>query len=170
MSEFSTGFLVLKDHEQLLSTCLNEMEIDDSIGFVYPVNEKWVGLLLADEWLMEPKTVNMVAEISRQMPLLYFFCAEDHVWGFRVYNLGDCVLSGVIPLDPEVGELELAGTPSAFGLFGFDEDKVNRLNDFLSSETGLTDEDGLAIFKELLELVEFGWMSYSYLIDEGAND
>lgn len=63
------------------------------------------------------------------------------------------MLSGAIPFDPEMADLETDGDPGLFSVFGLDETQVKGLSDFLLSKTLVDDVEGATIFEDVLGVV-----------------
>jgi hypothetical protein len=56
--------------------------------FLLPLNETWSLLLIEDDKLEQPETMEMLIECSKFVSLLYFFHDEDWGWGYRIYVNG----------------------------------------------------------------------------------
>ena len=90
MSEFTSGLLFLS---RAISQVKPLLPSNPDSYFLEPLNDKWTGLYLADAWLQQPATLQLVLDISQHVPLLYFQNAEDHGWGYRVFCEGREVAS-----------------------------------------------------------------------------
>lgn len=88
MSEFVAGVLFRrKDTASLLEILNDETHIKD---YEDELNDEWCGfLLLEDPYLFHSETVAFVKQASEHAPLLYFFNAEDHGWGYRAFDRGE---------------------------------------------------------------------------------
>lgn len=94
MSEFTAGLLYLNEDAEQIDLQLDGLEYitDHDV-----LNDRWnVAILTLDAWqaLAEPggrnaSTVRLILAVSRQAPLLFFYNAEDHGWGYRLYHRGE---------------------------------------------------------------------------------
>lgn len=85
MSEFTTGLLFLSKHKFKI----NERLTDKGMPFIIQsLNERWSGLFIEDDWLEKASTVDLMLELSKEVPLLNFQDAEDHGWGYRIFADG----------------------------------------------------------------------------------
>ncbi|THF64579.1 hypothetical protein E6C76_10975 [Pseudothauera nasutitermitis] len=105
MSEFTAGLLYSAEHAETVETALGGL---DFIEMVDGLNESWGVATMALEFffalavsasppMMPPEMVDEAREqvlaISQQAPLLMFFNAEDHAWGYRILDKGEVVAS-----------------------------------------------------------------------------
>ena len=85
MSEFSSGFLILKKNgkkeETLLKSIKTEIILKD-------LNNKWAVFFIESETFMELEKVDKILDISKKIPVIYFFNAEDHGWGYNIFHEG----------------------------------------------------------------------------------
>ncbi|UQZ86325.1 hypothetical protein SK3146_05618 [Paenibacillus konkukensis] len=65
------------------------------------LNDTWSVILMEDEYLGDSATVEKLAGLSRKKPLLYFYNAEDHGWGFKVFDDGRITSSLDVSYDLE---------------------------------------------------------------------
>ncbi|MDG0791204.1 hypothetical protein OMP38_10225 [Cohnella ginsengisoli] len=79
MSEFTAGSLTLLSNKPTV-TNFNPTYIRD-------LNEKWFVFMTEDTFVNE-NLPDCVREISRGVPVLYFYNFEDHFWGYRVVHQG----------------------------------------------------------------------------------
>jgi len=87
MSEFSCGVLVKREHTEEIENGLSAMDVGVNC-FFHEVNGSWTGLFLEDQWLQSASTVEIVKSLSETAPLLFFFDADEHGWGYRVFAAG----------------------------------------------------------------------------------
>jgi hypothetical protein len=86
MSEFTSGTLFLERDAD---------EIKKAIGIVKQplrvekLNDKWGVILLQDDFLSLPQSVEELLTLSRTAPILNFYNAEDHGWGYRLMENGE---------------------------------------------------------------------------------
>ena len=85
MSEFTTGNLFPRIHSQQVDAF---MQHQSQPFLIEPLNERWSALFLEDDWSNEPATVNMLMELSQNVPILHFQNAEDHGWSYRIFADG----------------------------------------------------------------------------------
>lgn len=124
MSEFTAGLLYRAEHAESIEPALEALGF---IDIVEELNESW-GLAIIDfvivsvlavsagPTIMPPERAEEVREqvlaVSHQAPLLMFFNAEDHAWGYRIFDKGEVVAS--FELDYEaVGQLTEAALRAA---------------------------------------------------------
>lgn len=84
MSEFSVGALFLNVDRY----DLEDQIIDLENCFIHELNENWCVLLFEDEWVQSRETAEWLLDLSQITPLLYFYHAEDHGWGYRLLHNG----------------------------------------------------------------------------------
>lgn len=166
MSEISSGVMARHNKKEELEAYIEELNIEDNIGFIYSINDAWVSLFLADEYLMDGDSIDILRKISMTMPLLYLYNSDDYGWGLKIFNEGKSTAEFACPYILEEGmELVIEGIkPEAFRLFEIDMDTSLRATQLLTS--GSTSPELFMEFKEIIGLEEFRWMSYSYLIDK----
>lgn len=176
MSEFSSGVLFLKSNlEDVKKNFKEQIEKGDYI--LYPLNEKWHGLYPLDMFLMKEQTTNDLKSLSNKVPLLYFLNCEDHDWGYKLFANGETRAYCMIPTlmsNPE--SCISAGGPylndknlSELKIFNISENKINKLKNIITLENIDSMNDTQSIrdkFMEYLNIKEFEFMSYNYLIDE----
>lgn len=63
------------------------MDVDTDY-LLHELNDSWIGLFLEDQWLQRASTVKLVKSLSERAPLLFFFDADEHGWGYRVFAGG----------------------------------------------------------------------------------
>lgn len=97
MSEFSVGVLFSQENKHKVE---NYIKTDD-LGFVKDLNEDWAVLLVEDQWLQNPSTVEWLLELSKACPLLYLANAEDHGWEYHIFNEGADVAAAKVDYDLE---------------------------------------------------------------------
>ena len=177
MSEFSCGVLVKREHAEEIENGLSAMDVGVNC-FFHEVNGSWTGLFLEDQWLQSASTVEIVKSLSETAPLLFFFDADEHGWGYRVFAGGSEIARRVFETgDPESAgdrmEAEGAVGVQAFKAFGLSDDTLEQLKLVIEmqhpcgfGEPSTARED----FKELLSFADFAWMSYEYLLDEHFDD
>ncbi|MCS7460902.1 hypothetical protein N0M98_12185 [Paenibacillus doosanensis] len=78
MSEFTVGTLFRTS--ECVDKTFSEMLADKDR--IEKLNDIWSVILMEDQYLSHPATVEKLAELSRKKPLLYFYNAEDHGWGW----------------------------------------------------------------------------------------
>lgn len=83
MSEFTSGSLVLNN-----DIYKNTLLINPRVQNIYQLNDNWIVFLTNDTYLDNdfPKSI---IEISKEIPILYFYNFEDHCWGFRIVINGE---------------------------------------------------------------------------------
>lgn len=166
MSEFSSAVLVPVIYEQQLRAHLESIRLAETVGLVHPVNDTWIGLFMADLWLAESDTLAMLENMANQLPFMYFSYADDHGWTMLVFSEGKNVFSAAVVWDPD-SRASLSGTDlDAFLVFGFSDRVISQLQDLFSNQQLLQSADGVRRLKQVLQLDEFEWLSYDYLIDE----
>ena len=85
LSEFTAG---------ILFRAARASEVEAAAGqFPQPckirtLNYRWSALFLADDSLQEPATRALIQGLSRTVPLLQFTNAEDHGWGYAIWDQG----------------------------------------------------------------------------------
>lgn len=84
MSEFTAGNVIPKDH-------LEEVQRQFPEAKVSSLNDKY-DLFLTEESLTE-KVPSAYLELSAQLPILHFYNAEDHGWGYRLLDQGEVAAS-----------------------------------------------------------------------------
>lgn len=148
MSDFSAGVLVLNPFEEKLQETFTELGVDEDVGFVHPVNDRRLGLFLRDEWMADPSTSDLIAEVSKQVPLIHFMHPADHGWFVMAYVRGEVVCNIMRSYDaPEESGVECADW-SVWRTLGLSESDVEQIR------------------QSALGLREFAFMSYGYLIDD----
>jgi len=146
------------------------MNIEDDIAFLYPVNDEWMGLLLADEPLIERDSIELLNNVSNITPMMHIYNADDHGWGFKVFNEGkmiaefDCIY-GTLDEEPMIRHNGLK--PEVFQLFKLNEEHSSELVELLANAE--VSHELVEKFKTRLGIEEFSWMSYSYMIQEYMN-
>lgn len=156
MSEYSAAGIANSDWAEAIQLYLD----------VYPINDNWVGLLVADEYLAERDTLELLNSISITIPILYLYNSEDYGWGFKVFNGGRGVAEFMCTYETEEDiNIKLDGiTPEIFQLFKLDRERSTELVTLL--DKGEVSQDLIINFKDILGIPEFIWMSYSYRIDD----
>lgn len=96
MSDFYAGILFLSRQANVVEETLKNAGINIALQ---PVNDKWSTLLMQGEWLGSEETTAQLMELSKAVPLLYFFDAEDHGWAYRIFEQGDVVASFEVDYD-----------------------------------------------------------------------
>ena len=85
MSEFTSGFLTLKENKTELLRTL------DKTGLEYQImekNPKWIYFFIENDMMLEYNKFVSVLSIAENISVLYFFNAEDHGWGYTVLEGG----------------------------------------------------------------------------------
>jgi hypothetical protein len=83
MSEFNDGLLVLKSDTALVQAALTNLEH----RYIFKnLNEKWSVIMLEQP---DDAARPWVEHYSHDFPLLYFYDAEDHGWGYIIFHEGD---------------------------------------------------------------------------------
>ncbi len=96
MSEFTAGILFLKEETPKVQAWVSQA----SINFIIKsINSKWTGLFIEDEFLTKPQTINQLLKLSEQLPLFYYYYADEHGWGYKVFSQGAEIAS--LDDDPE---------------------------------------------------------------------
>ncbi|MEI7024425.1 hypothetical protein [Paenibacillus sp. y28] len=85
MSEFTAGILFRNTKLKSVQAAVQPLSEDFRTG---SLNEDWGVILLKDEYLESPETVETVKKLSEAAPLLHFHNAEDHGWGYTIFNEG----------------------------------------------------------------------------------
>lgn len=199
MSEFTFGFLVKNEgqNDELVRKIVNTT-------YVKELNEDWL-VFIEGNW----DVPQSVLELSREIPVLKFENAEDHGWGFSIFNNGEEIttieisyeledkmimleverrhpeiedMTEFIYFDPKGREIyaqiqkelpnnelfaetvrkqfNLLNTQS-FELFQVGQDKINELNQILTSEYYINLKNKYEVvnrFKEILNLEEMSWI------------
>lgn len=166
MSEFSSAVLVPVIYEQQLRAHLESIKLEENVGLVHPVNDTWIGLFMADLWLAESETLAMLENMANQLPFMYFSYADDHGWTMLVFSEGKNVFSAAVVWDPDSSVSVSGADLDAFLVFGFSDRVIFQLQDLFSNEQLLQSAAGVRRLKQVLQLDEFEWLSYDYLIDE----
>lgn len=176
MSEFSAGVLLKKDNETTVKRILKK-EIIAGDYFLYPVNDTWYGLFPKDIFLMSEESVKVLKKLSKDIPVFYFLNCEDHDWGYKVFIDGNIKASCLLPTymknrescisvgGPFLDEAHLL----VFREFDIDEKDLKVLEKMMTLEyvsQQNSTEKMREKFMEILNIKEFVFMSYSYLIDE----
>lgn len=65
-------------NEELLRSFIVHLP-EDVDCFVYPINTRWVGLFISDEYLQLPETNTFLQEISLKLPLMWVVSAAMEV-------------------------------------------------------------------------------------------
>lgn len=218
MSEFTSGYLFLtRDEETVRQSPPPTMVLDerwqelkeDLWGgkkdlppfIIRPLNERWSLLLIeeisADE-ASKTQLEKWVLGVSAQCPILYFYNAEDHAWGYRLFKGGAEVASVEVnyeirlmqemygdDADEETDETEAAAeyfetmvqqyehkNIGEFAVFDLEADSLDELDEILTAEwyldSGIWDQ--VEEFKDCLEITEMSWTSYDYEITDNYLD
>ncbi|MCR8634870.1 hypothetical protein [Paenibacillus radicis (ex Xue et al. 2023)] len=90
MSEFTVGTLFLKEYFELISSTI---KVGNYGYHVHELNERWIVMLMEDEYLSKDDTYKNLYVLSEIAPLLYFSNAEDHEWGYKIFHNKQIVAS-----------------------------------------------------------------------------
>jgi hypothetical protein len=81
----TAGILVLNQHAEQARAWMKHTSMP---FFIRPINAQWSALLIKDEKLEQPSTVDMLIEFSKFIFMIAFFHDEDWGWGYRVFING----------------------------------------------------------------------------------
>jgi hypothetical protein len=96
MSEFTAGVLFPKPSLERVEQHMQDFALP---FIVRPLNDQWGALFIEGDNYEYPPVQPKLAEISRDVPLLYFENPEDSGWGFAVYTNGAQVASLSVSYD-----------------------------------------------------------------------
>ncbi|WP_017811971.1 hypothetical protein [Paenibacillus shenyangensis] len=85
MSEFTAGNIILAAHKEMVKDQL------PSGTAIYRLNDKWITWLTKDDGHIADhnhKAPAYIYRVSDRVPVLYFYNAEDHWWGYQVFDQG----------------------------------------------------------------------------------
>lgn len=165
MSEFTSGLLFLNNNLDKFDKNVKELGLNwQAEG----LNNKWLFILMEDEDFA-PVPHEKIIELSKQFPILFFINAEDHKWGFRIYNEGLMVSTFFIPH----GEINLAKSKlnkldiDEFKVFKIGEEDLNNLKKLLLENEKVENTwQQVELFKQLLNLEEFSWIENFIVLDD----
>ncbi|WP_138754588.1 hypothetical protein [Paenibacillus sinopodophylli] len=84
MSEFTSGNLTLTAYKDQLD--------QSKLNYIKELNEEWV-VFFTDDTDISDNVSDTVLHLSEQLPVLYFYNAEDHGWGYRIFFGRKCLAS-----------------------------------------------------------------------------
>ena len=181
MSEFTAGVLYRTTQAEILNPLLEELTTV-MIADYDTLNDKWwvatlygeIQFSVAAPLDSDREAVNALLALrtlSRHAPLLYFYNAEDHGWGYRILHQGEETArfdqsyeSGELP----VNDPSQAPNYEQFAVFGFPAETLAQLQQLLHEastqppfpDDEMDDEYVLPVerFKALLDLQEMSWI------------
>ena len=120
MSEFTAAVLY---RPRYAAQVAHAPGIDDFVKEDDELNAHWRYLLLRDPFLVEPPQIEWLFQLSQTVPLLYYYHAEDHGWGYRIFKDGTEVAR--LDVDYESGQADAGhANARAFCVFEIPEHTI----------------------------------------------
>lgn len=166
MSELSETYHLLTNNQQEAIDLVKRANLP---GFVYPQEGPWVALVADGMFLMPNR--NLIE--ANQGTLLHYFAADDHGWGFEIYEGNEaksrymCRMEGEATIEDEEVNWDY--------LVDFVKKVVNHPDPLPELKSLLNPEIDLEIFgfqscadnfAKVMGLSHFQWISYQELIME----
>jgi hypothetical protein len=169
MSEYSESYHLRSEDQTDGVRLLNRAGVN---GLVYPPANGWV-TILADG---EPFSFNNELLQTNQAGLLYYWCAEDHGWGFAIFE-GDRLVSQYL-CEWEKGiriddtQLNMPAICDWLRSVGIEGDLEAHLTGMLYPDKEAERRAGLPAhrFAGWLQLGQYEWHSYEYMAPEFDED
>lgn len=94
MSEFTSGNLIQSKYRDVIEKYrVDGIKISD-------LNSEWTVFLTEDVYIEDQVPIYII-NISKEIPIMYFFNYEDHGWGYRIFHNGEEVAKLVIDYEIE---------------------------------------------------------------------
>lgn len=90
MSEFTVGNLIASSHLEKVERWLEQREYDYDTQMI---GERWIAFGFSDVQWMEKMLSSRLIELSHEVPVMYFYNAEDHGWGYQLFHQGQVTAS-----------------------------------------------------------------------------
>jgi hypothetical protein len=181
MSEFTFGLLYRHADASVLDPLLDEIAYVNDHD---ELNEGWhvatvdmdaIGVLFEPESAALPEEVRQMKQatldpllaLSRQAPVLFFYNAGDHGWGYRLFRAGTQAAAFDFSYEAESPDAAInlaARHPEQFAGFGLTPEAQHRLSDLLDEPAlwqALSDGsyfDLVERFKQILGIEEMTWI------------
>ena len=153
MSEFSESFHLLSTDQQDGIALLKRSSLH---GFVFPAANNWV-TVLPEQFSFEADDPLIQANSGI---LLHYVHAEDHGWSIRIYNKNTLAFHFEVQYEEDMeGEQDLDLT-ELLSVINLDTDSYESLDGQLLEDPAPEE------IAELVGLVNYDWISYSYVQNE----
>lgn len=133
MSEFTSGHLLLMKNVETIKHFIERGDI------LLKLNNKWCIYLYDGGSYFNEGPDNKVLSISQELPILYFYNAEDHGWGYKIYDKGKCIAKLDINYDI---------------LFGDSMELIQKINPKFDIMEDFYSDEGRILFEKVTQQVK----------------
>lgn len=155
MSNFTFGILMLNQNRDIFKRCIEKNNLEWDLN---RINERWSVLETDDQFVIEKSTFNMIVGFSKEMPFLYFLDAEDHEWGFTIFDHGCEIVSfnvqhgEIIDSDVNIGDIS-----KEFMVFNMSKETINQISKILFNANNTFENTWQQVeeFKKAIGIEEF---------------
>ena len=158
MSNFTIGIFIPNSNQNILERIIKRNRLN---WYLNEINNKWSILVTEDQFVIENSTLQKITKFSSEMPFLYFLDAEDHEWGFTIFNEGLEKVSifvphGQIPSRSDLNIEYILGIEE-FKVFDISEKTINQISKILLNSNNLFENTWQQAkeFKKVVGIEEF---------------
>ena len=90
MSEFTSGFIASSIDKEKVKESLMQLKLK---YIIREMNEKWIYFFIENDSILQSNSFQPLIEISKQFAFMHFYNAEDHGWGYKIFNNGSIIAS-----------------------------------------------------------------------------
>ena len=125
LSNFTIGILILNENRDVFKRLIKRNNLPWDLD---QINQRWSLVETEDQFVIEEPTLKKIAEFSKELPFLYFLDAEDHEWGFTIFNDGRELATFYVPHGDIVDSaINIENISLKFKVFDISDELINKV-------------------------------------------